>query len=187
MYQGMHSARSHRKYSKRYLLIASLVLLLGVTIGGTVAYLMDSTNQVENTFIPAYVTPVIQETVTDSAKQDVTIRNDSNISAYIRARVLVSWTKDGKVIQKPENCTASITGPDSGWIQNGDYYYYTTPVPAGGVTSELIPLATFSDPDNTGAKLRIDILAEAIQAEPATTVQSSWNVTMSGTTITGVN
>lgn len=178
-----HGKRAKGWNLKSGVLLASLVLLTALTVGTTVAFLIDNTNTVENTFQPAHVSCAIEEKFDEITKEYVKVRNTGNVSAYIRARVLVSWTKDGKVIQKPENCTAIIQEPASGWHKEGDYYYYTIPVSAGGVTSELIPKAIFTDQDATGAKLRIDILAEAIQADGlgADSAQEAWTKAGGGT------
>ena len=51
-----------KRINKKVILLAvSLLLILSAAIGGTVAYLIDQTGSITNTFTPAKVTPRIEE------------------------------------------------------------------------------------------------------------------------------
>ena len=81
-----------KRINKKVILLAvSLVLILSVAIGGTVAYLIDQTDSITNTFTPASVPPHIDENFNGSVKDNVQIRNDGDIPAYIRVKVVVTW------------------------------------------------------------------------------------------------
>ena len=73
--------------------------------------------------------------------------------------------------------------PESGWVKNGNYYYYTSPVPAGGTTSNLVNSITATTPDNPEYFLLVDVLVETIQADGVGSddkrpVESAWGVTV---------
>ena len=177
-----------KRINKKVILLAvSLVLILSAAIGGTVAYLIDQTGSITNTFTPAKVTPGINENFDRSVKNDVQITNTGDIPAYIRVKVVVTW-KDaqgnvyGAAPVLGTDYTWQIPGTD--WVKGSDgFYYYTKPVPAGEKTSVLLtacqPVAGRAP---AGYSLSVDIHAQAIQAEPTTAVTSAWNnVTAVGT------
>lgn len=173
-----------KRINKKVILLAvSLLLILSAAIGGTVAYLIDQTGSITNTFTPAKVTPRIEEEFPNqSVKNDVQIKNDGDIPAYIRVKVVVTW-KNGNdvygVAPKPvTDYTWQIPGTD--WVKGSDgIYYYTKPVPAGEKTSVLLtacqPVAGRAP---AGYSLSVDIHAQAIQAEPTAAVTSAWRVTV---------
>lgn len=178
-----------KRINKKVILLAvSLVLILSAAIGGTVAYLIDQTGSITNTFTPANVTPHINEDFNGSVKKDVQIKNDGDIPAYIRVKVVVTW-KDaqgnvyGAAPKAGEDYNWTIPA-NADWVKGkDDFYYYTKPVPAGETTSVLFtacqPVAGRA-PDSYN--LSVDIHAQAIQAEPTTAVTSAWNnVTAVGT------
>lgn len=146
---------------KHALLIVSAVLILAVGVTATLAYLSDS-EDVTNTFTPSRVTCYVNETVTDSTKSNVTIQNTGDIDAYIRVAVVANWVKGDSIVAP---ATVSIT-PANGWFKAGDYYYYPAKVAANGITSNLYSGdITAGTALIEGAELKVDILAEAIQAE----------------------
>ena len=177
-----------KRINKKVILLAvSLLLILSAAIGGTVAYLIDQTGSIMNTFTPANVTPHINEDFNGSVKKDVQIKNDGDIPAYIRVKVVVTWKDEhgnvyGAAPAPGTDYTWQIPGAD--WVKGSDgFYYYTKPVPAGETTSVLLtacqPVAGRAP---AGYSLSVDIHAQAIQAEPTTAVTSAWNnVTAVGT------
>lgn len=192
MRNGKYSSNKWRLPGKRQIaIIASIALLLVGMVGGTVAWLMTSTEDVENTFTPAAVPPEIEETKPEengNVKEHVSVTNTGNIDAYIRAAVIINWVDEtGKVIAEPEGHTYEIDfAEDTGWILSSDgYYYYTTPVAAnGGKTGELITSA--KPKTGTEYKLQIDIAAQTIQAVPTSVVTEKWNSgvnSVNGTTL----
>ena len=155
--------------SKFILAAVLLALLLTAAVSGTLAYLMDTTAEVKNVFTPASVPPVINETFTNNVKTDVTITNSGNVSAYIRAAVVVTWQDSaGNVYGKaPVQGTDYFIDFGDKWTQGADgFWYYADPVAAGGKTSNLIdeckPLLNCEDPSFT---LHVEILTQTVQAE----------------------
>ena len=176
-----------KRINKKVILLAvSLLLILSAAIGGTVAYLIDQTGSITNTFTPANVTPRIEEKFPNqSVKNDVQIKNDGDIPAYIRVKVVVTWKKGNDVYgvaPKPvTDYTWQIPGTD--WVKGSDgFYYYTKPVPAGEKTSILLTDCKLKESVKApeGYSLSVDIHAQAIQAEPTTAVTSAWKVVTVG-------
>ena len=74
--------------------------------------------------------------------------------------------------------------PGDGWVANGGYYYYTSPVAAGQspdkpLIDESGIALTDSYDDADGGKQVIEVMAEAIQSGPVHAVGESWGVTIS--------
>lgn len=181
--------------SKKFIVITAVALLLFVTVGSTLAYIFTKTEPVENTFNPSKVACAVVENnnpdenradivPNDSIKTNVQIKNTGDTDAYIRVAVVVNWaSKDGTKVwaTKPvEGTDYTAWTPGTGWIQIGDYYYYTQPVAPTKTTGTLIEnievLDTANIPD--GYFLSVEIVASALQAKPASVVTSQWGVTV---------
>lgn len=187
-----------RKSGKTVTLMASLLVVLGLAVGGTVALLFDKTEPVVNTFTPAEVTTTVDETIGDGVKKDVQIKNTGDTEAWIRAAVVITWQdKDGNVWGvAPKAGTdykityQTVTDPTTanGWVQGDDgFYYYTSPVAANGETNVLITSCqpvTGQAPD--GYNLCVEILGSGIQSYPLNVfnTDSGW-ATSSGLTASG--
>lgn len=154
---------------KGILLLAAAMLILVCGVGGTLAYLATQTGQVQNTFEPAYVTSsVIEKDWKDGSlvKSNVTIKNTGNVSAYIRAAIVVTWKdKDGYTMpQVPGTGDYKLT-TGSDWTKIGDYYYYKEAVAAGASTTNLIVECKPIKPYDDGRKLCVEVIGSAIQSE----------------------
>ena len=177
MYQGKYSKR---KSAKRRLAPAALALalVLLVSVGGTLAYLIDKTTPVTNTFTPAEVSCSVQETFDGTTKSNVCIQNGDQVKAYIRAAIVVTWQDaDGNdSAQAPvEGTDYSAITPESGWEKYTDgYYYYTQPLEPDGKTTNLIPNCQALKAGPESYTLSVEILAQAIQAEPITAASEAW-------------
>ena len=197
---GKHLQPEHQqvRHPKRLaLLLVSLLLVLGVAVGGTVAFISTRTADKMNTFTPSKVTCEVTETFKNNVKSDVAIKNTGDTVAFIRAAVNVTWmsnkdaadqTVSAKVPVKDTDY--SISFADNNWIQGADgYWYYKLPVNPGDSTEVLINECKQQEsavvPD--GCHLSVEIVASAIQSVPETVVESSWNVTVENGMITGVN
>lgn len=191
MKNGKHTAPRGMKRS--LVLVVSLLALLLVVAGGTLAWL-TAQDSVSNTFTPAHVTcDVVEETFDGTKKENVTIKNTSDIPVYIRASIIVTWKdSNGNVYgQLPASSDYDMQmAKDSGWVLGADgYYYYTSPVAVGATTGTLISSCTEvagKAPDKD-YRLSVEIIAEAIQSQPARAVQQAWGVTISGGSVTAYN
>ena len=195
MYNGKHLPPKRKRRKKLNMFFVALVLLFLGAVGGTMAFLLDTTGRVENTFTPAEVKISINETVNDNTKSGISFTNSDDpesVPVYIRATLAVYWTDtfdatdDGvdnpaeHIVPKPADDNVSVTIgevlEDKGWFHVGDIYYYAFPVAPGGKTEIMLEDTTVSIPDDSTLKCYIDVRAEAIQAEPADAVEAAWPV-----------
>lgn len=162
-----------KKWNKKIILplLVCLCLTAALGIGSTLAYLTSTPEPVVNTFKAGNVPPTIQETEPKESngyvKSNVRVTNNGNVPAYIRAAIIVTWQKDGKIAP-----TAPVKGTDytmtigSGWTTEIDgYYYYNSAVAAKGQTTDLITEAMQIKAHEDGYQLVIDIVAQTIQAD----------------------
>lgn len=189
----MKHLKKHRPgRAKALLLIASLAVLLTATVGSTAAWLVSKPAAVENDFVPGKVAcQVLEKFGTESGayvKRGVCVKNTGNTDAYIRVLLVFTWKdKDGNIFSnKPqEGEDYQIVMDDlTNWIMQksdaGVYFYYKKPVARDAETDVLIELLRQADgvtgPENGTYKLSVDILADAVQADPPEAVKDSWGV-----------
>lgn len=163
------------KYKTGFIALAA-ALILGIAVGGTVAYIITRTGAVTNTFTPGKVSVDVDEDFDNNTKSNVTVENTGDTAVYIRVAVIANWCDDAGNIVEP--WSTSVLKITSSWIKGTDgYYYYKTPVSVGGVTDSLFEGYT---PDPNGSlHLEMDIIAQAIQSTPASAVENAWGVTVS--------
>lgn len=181
----------NRKNRKLILLLA-IVAAMAVAVGGTIAYLVDQTSPLVNTFTPTEVGVDIEDKVEEVEngvkKSNVVIENTGTTSAYIRARIVGNWVEtdanNNKVIVDKWDPAADgefvgLLDPNGDWVQSGDYYYYTKPVEPGGTLEDENENALFEsytvnpNPEFPNAHLEMDILVQAIQSEGGA-VDAAW-------------
>ena len=186
MYKGKYqkpAVTKHRR-NKPGILIISLVLLFAVLAGGTVAYLLDYTGKVTNTFTPASVAVEIEENFENNVKENVYIHNTSDVQVYVRVTLVEYWKNAaGEIVFPPTNPTFDWglwkDAADPDWFQVGNIYYYKKPLDAESAsyftddTSALIERVTVELPD--GYEFYLDVHAEAVQAEPESVVGQMWS------------
>lgn len=180
--------------TKKPVALVALLVLLCCTVAGTLAYLVDSTDPVTNTFTPASVSTEVKETFKDGVKSDVKIKNTGDIPAYIRAAVIINWADANGNVYGGGTPAASTDDGKSGdyiisfntddWKQIGDYWYCETTTAPGALTKPLIiscaKTSTATVPD--GYDLQVTILADGIQADGVgsngkTPMEDAWGVT----------
>lgn len=189
MYKGKYSRERRRRPALWAALALALVLTL--TAGGTVAYLFTNTDAVTNTFTPAKTSIDIPEDFNGEIKKNVKVKNTGDIDVYVRAMIVVTWQNDAGEV----HATAPVVGTDytmtgssdTEWVVGADgYYYYTSKVAPNGSTDILLtdckPVEG-KTPENY--HLVVDVLAQAIQAEPDSVVNETWS--NSKVTVTGNN
>ena len=180
------------KQSLAIKLVICLILLLMISVGGTIAFVVTHTSEIRNTFTESVVKCEVDETLKDNVKSNVSIKNTGDTTAYIRAFVNVTWMNEsGQVASvSPKSTDYMIEYSTSGWLKGSDgYYYYTLPVQPNDKTAVLINscqlLETASAPD--GYYLSVEIVCSAIQSTPVSVVSDIWHVQLSGDKIVGVN
>ena len=179
---------------KTLLLLAALVLVVTVSVGGTIAYLIDSTESVTNTFSPASAPNNVEESFDGAVKNDVKVKNTStsDVKEYIRVKVLFTWQDaNGNILPDTpaEGTDYSLTwetGTGYKWFYCKDdgFYYFADPVDAGYSTDVLFTnCKQLKKAPVDGYALHVEIISQSIQAEPTTAVVDSWKVSVNGTTI----
>lgn len=178
-----NTKRKHRKLRKPVKVVLSLLLILTVSVGGTVAYLISQTGPVVNTFTPAYVDCVVEENFDGMTKSNVNVKNTSDIDAFIRVKLITYRVNDnGDHIGGTATIPAFTLG--TGWFEYGGFYYYTNPVAPDNrpvndlIGSDGIVLKQYTGEDNDadGGKQVIEVMAEAIQSKPNAAVEQAWKV-----------
>lgn len=167
---------------KALILMVSLVAILAVSVGGVLAWLATSSDDVTNTFAPGDTEIEIEEDFDGRTKKNVYVTNKGNIPVYIRANLVFTWKDSAdNIIEKPADATLTVTPENpTGWVKGSDgFWYYTKPVAAdGGKTTNLIDRATIKFPEGKGYKMDLEVMAQSIQAEPKDAVEGAWGVTV---------
>ncbi len=166
-----------KKITKKNVLLASLVLVVLMTAGATLALLLDNSGPVTNTFTPSKVACEVHEPEwkdgESTNKTNVTIKNIGDTDAYIRAAIVVTWQDENGVIlaQKPvENTDYILDINEDDWFVKDDFYYHKEMVPAAENLNDISDTEVLINSCEVktvkeGYKLHVEIMAEAIQYE----------------------
>lgn len=168
-----------RVYRTAVLLIAVL-LLITTAVGSTAAFLVTKTEPVEEAF--AYAQVSCQVTRSDNA---LAVQNTGTAQAYIRASYAVNWLDGDENIAAaaPDGYSCDLEKGIQ-WEEGGDgYFYYPDPVAPGGETPSLLTCSVFY-PENPKYTLSVEVVAEAIQSNPAEAAADAWGVTVSNGELT---
>ncbi|MGI5985064.1 MAG: hypothetical protein GXY01_10560 [Clostridiales bacterium] len=171
-----------RRYNRRgngrsAALLLSLLLILGVAAGGTLALLAVSSGTIGNSFKTVAVTSKVEETFNNTTKSNVKIRNTGDIDAWIRVAVIPTWEDgSGNVVNQTASLNdLSISISTGSWFKGSDgYYYCKSKIAPNALTPVLINSAAVKT-SSDGYKMNLQILCEAIQAEPESAVADAWN------------
>ena len=167
-----------RRMKRTAALLLATAAILCAAIGSTAAYLVAATPTVTNTFAAPELDTEIRESFDGNVKSRVRIANTGGVAAWIRAAVVVSWQDAaGQVYAR-----RPVAGRDydiswslSGWVSNGNYYYSAAPVAPGGETGVLFTgCRQLKAAPAEGYALHVEILSEAVQAEPDSAVREAW-------------
>lgn len=176
--------RKYKKLRKPVKLVISLLVLVCVSVGGTVAYL-TSKGSVTNKFTVATVDTKVDEDFDGKKKSNITAKNTGDVPAFVRIK-LVTYriNSNGDPIGgKAEIDKDHFTLDSNYWFEVNDCYYYKCPVdPNVTIKPTLtgdgyIELKEYSK-DSDGGKQVIEVIAEAIQASPVEAVQEAWGQTV---------
>lgn len=165
-----------RVYRTAVLLIAVL-LLITTAVGSTAAFLVTKTEPVVEDFAYAQVSCQVTDTLA--------VQNTGTAQAYIRASYAVNWL-DGEghiAAAVPEGYSCDpVENPQ--WEKGEDgYFYYPYPVDPGDETPSLLTCSV-SRPEEPEYTLSVEVVAEAIQSDPAEAAEDAWGVTVSGGMLT---
>lgn len=166
-----------RKISAAVLAL-SLILLIGA-ISGTAAYLFQKSGRVTNT-VQAAKAPAVEilEDFDGQTKSNVRVSLSANTGEagayYVRAAIVITLCDDaGNVVAKiPTAADYNLVMNYENWYQNDDgYWYYKGTVKPGGTTENLINSCV---PITTEYRLNVEVLAQTIQANPASAAADAW-------------
>ena len=195
MNNGKFSRTSGKHIRKRMIaVLVSVTLLCAIAAGATIAYLIDQTNAVNNQFTPSQVTSFVDETFENGVKSNVKIQNTGDVSAFIRAEIVVTWKNDdGEILSgvpaMGTDYMMNLTTDDEGtkWFVKDGYFYFSEEVVANGKTTNLITEAkAFTTKRGTDGKtyyVSIEIISSAIQSQGVKAdgithpVEDAWKVT----------
>ena len=184
----------------KHLLIAAAALCIVAAAGLTLAFMFKKAEKT-NRFITAEVSCAVREKldnneVTGTAaaggkKADIRVENTGNVREFIRLR-LVSYYVDsngniaGTAASRYPNPTLK-----NGWIAGADHTYYfpysVEPGEATEILCEPFTLGQTQLEDGTAVYQVIEVIAEAVQAEPISAVREAWGVTVTNNTITAAS
>ena len=172
--------KSGFRWKRSGILLAAVIVLLAGAVGGTWAFLVAQSEPVQNNFTYAHVSCRIDEKFENGVKSDVKIQNTGDISAYIRARIVVTWKDASGNVSSTvpvKNTDYTIAFNEKDWTQQGGYWYCNTAVDVGGETPVLITKCEKKGNAPKDYDLSVEILADAIQSEPASAVTEAWDYT----------
>ena len=198
-----------RKYA---VLLVCLLLTVAVVVTGTIAYIFTTSDPVTNTFKPVLPGIEIPEEMNDTIKENATIQNTGEVDSFLRAKIVVSWQNDDGEVYPSIPILGEASNPDAdytmvngaNWQKVGDYYYYNKIAAPGqpavteendeiiygtGVTEAdmlIISAEVIGDAPAKGYTLHIEILGQAIQAQPLDAVKEAWGMTYAEANGTGV-
>lgn len=181
----------------KHWLIAAAALGVAVAAGVTFAFMFKKAEKT-NRFIPAEVSCTVREktdgsevtgiAAVGSEKSDIRVENTGNVKEFIRLR-LVSYYVDsngdiaGTAASQYPNLTLK-----NGWIAGANRTYYfpysVEPGEATEILCEPFPLGQTQLENGTRVYQVMEVIAEAVQAEPISAVQETWGVTVTNNTIT---
>lgn len=190
MQRSTYNKNARKKVCRFLAVLSSVILIPGLIVGTTLAYMVDREGPLTNTFMPSTVDVFIDETFENDVKTNVYVKNTGDTEAYIRAAVVVTWKdEDGNVypqmpvVGKDYEIIYNLgtAGNKLCWIEGSDgFYYYTSPVADNASTDVLISTCSPIDENAPmGYGLNVEILASAIQSVPVSVVEEKWGVTSS--------
>ena len=173
MYRGKR-VKPAAIHKKTLWLLVSLALLLTVTVGGTIAFLVQETGELENEFELEEISTAV---VNDAG--EVSIRNTGDArAAYIRAKVIANWVKEengdpaaavyGSAPEAGVDYSFTSFDPENKWVEypaDSGTFYYCEPVQANNPTSVFFSGLTVLTEAPAGYTLSVEVVAQAIQAD----------------------
>lgn len=153
----------------------AIILVVVMAIGGTVALLMDSTDSVTNTFKPASSGIDIVEKITENYKTEIAVKNTGDTGVYVRVSLVANYYDENGKITGGAPVPDFTLNSDKWFVGNDGYYYYKQPVAAGDVTDNLLASGSKMQLEDN---MQVTVLAQSIQASPASVVYDKWGVTV---------
>ncbi len=152
------------------LLAVSLLAAFGAA--GAFASLGDTTSVVKLKLEPAKVDCRVND--------EYTVTNTGSIPALVRAKLVVNWVDaEGNILMYPPEGASYQLVPGAGWTHDGKaedptdgFWYCDSILQAKQMSAKLIGSLT----KHGEGELKVEILAEAIQATPAEAAKEAWGM-----------
>ncbi len=163
-------------------LISFMTVILAIS-SVTLAYLSQTTDSLENRFVPGKVDQTIHESFDGTTKEHVSIKNTGNVEVYVRVVLAANWLSCPDTEGSAVISSCSVAGPaplvqielneTSSWFLASDgFYYYKALLLPGQTTSDL--LESFTPPTQRGYHYALDVVSSTIQGDQADLVSSKW-------------
>ena len=153
----------------------AIILVVVMTIGGTVAFLMDSTESVINKFTPASSGITIEEEVKENCKTEIAVKNTGDTGAYIRVSLVANYYDENGNITGGAAVPNFTLNSEKWFLGDDGYYYYKQPIAANDVTDNLLASESKMQLEDN---MQVTVLAQSIQASPTSVVHDKWGVTV---------
>ena len=181
----------------KHLLIAAAALCIAAAAGLTLAFMFKKAEKT-NHFIPAEVSCAVREKLDNnevtgiaavgSEKSDIRVENTGNVKEFIRLRLVSYYVDSNGDIVGTVSSQYPTLSLKNGWIAGANRtYYYPYPVEPGSLTGILCEPFTLGQTqleNGTVVYQVMEVIAEAVQAEPISAVREAWGVTVTNNTIT---
>ena len=181
----------------KHLLIAAATLCIAAAVGLTLAFMFKKAEKT-NRFIPAEVSCAVREKMdgnevngTDAVggeKSDIRVENTGNVREFLRLKMVSYYVDANGDIVGTVSSQYPTLSLKNGWIAGANHtFYYPYPVEPGKATEilcEPFSLGQMQLADGKTVYQVIEVIAEAVQAEPISAVQAAWGVTVTNNTIT---
>lgn len=168
--KGKYTSTRRRRFNSRFVaLLSSLVLILGLAVGATIAYLADATDAVTNTFTPPTVKGEVDEDFDGTVKKNVTVTNTSDVDVFVRVKLVTYFIDANNNIVGKAASIPEFT-PGAGWFEKpagSDTYYYMYELKDGAEPATPLigesGITLVQDADVN--KQIVEVMVEAIQAD----------------------
>ena len=171
----MEHALNFLKFSGKRALIflVATILLFSISTGATIAYIITSTNPVDNAFTP----PVLRINL----QGNHSVKNVGNLPVYIRAYSVMSWRslEDELTISSEmpklgiDYTIKFVEGFHDNWFQAADGFYYYRHIVEPNEELKMVE-AIYQLVEKSGYELHFELLTSAIQANTPAALLDAW-------------
>lgn len=183
----------------KHWLIAATALCIVAAVGLTLAFMFKKAEKI-NRFIPAEVSCTVREktdgsevtgiAAVGSEKSDIRVENTGNVREFLRLKMVSYYVDANGDIVGTVSSQYPTLSLKNGWIAGANHtYYYPFPTDPGGMTEilcEPVTLGQMQLADGKTVYQVIELIAEAVQAEPSDAAQEVWGVTVENGVVTAV-
>lgn len=163
-----HIDKKEKRYRHVLGIAAATFLLLGVSVSGTLAYLVTMSEPMTNSFSPARVECSVEKNLNENS---IVVRNTGEAVIYIRVALVSATTDEDGNLSMDMNGNLNGINLGEGWKYMNGYYYYRYSVEPSASTRNLLGQTI-----TLGENQSITVLAQCIQAEPSSAMKDAWGI-----------